>query len=138
MGIGWDVDFQLTDWLVPGGVWAHQGSYIAALQDIAQAVGGYVQPHNTDPVLRILHKYPTAPWDWGTVTPDFEIPSALAEVESTEFIDKPIGCPVRAGIGPRPTCWPRSMAWLPRASGDRPLGEATVAASTLVAPCERG
>lgn len=88
--IGWGVDWQLEDWLVPAGAWALQGSYIAAINDIAQAAGGYVQPHNTDPVLRILHKYPTAPWEWGTVTPDFEIPSALAEVESTEFIDKPI------------------------------------------------
>ena len=88
--IGWGVDWQLDDWLVPAGAWALQGSYIAAINDIAQAVGGYVQPHNTDAVLRILHKYPTAPWEWGAVTPEFEIPSALAEVESTEFIDKPI------------------------------------------------
>ena len=87
--IGWGVDWQLEDWLVPAGAWALQGSYIAAINDIAQAVGGYVQPHNTDPVLRILHKYPTAPWEWGAVTPDFEIPSALAEVESTEYLDKP-------------------------------------------------
>ena len=90
VGIGWGVDWQLEDWLVPAGAWALQGSYIAAINDIAQAAGGYVQPHNTDAVLRILHKYPTAPWEWGAVTPDFEIPSALAEVESTEFIDKPI------------------------------------------------
>jgi hypothetical protein len=90
VGIGWGVDWQLEDWLVPAGAWALQGSYIAAINDIAQAAGGYVQPHNTDAVLRILHKYPTAPWEWGTVTPDFEIPAALAEVESTEFIDKPI------------------------------------------------
>ncbi|WP_242700415.1 hypothetical protein [Comamonas denitrificans] len=90
VGIGWGVEWQLDDWLVPAGAWALQGSYIAAINDIAQAVGGYVQPHNTDPVLRILHKYPTAPWEWGAVTPDFEIPSALAEVESTEFIDKPL------------------------------------------------
>ena len=88
--IGWGVDWQLDDWLVPAGAWALQGSYIAAINDIAQAVGGYVQPHNTDAVLRILHKYPAAPWEWGNVTPDFEIPAALAEVESTEFIDKPI------------------------------------------------
>lgn len=86
---GWRVDWQLDDWLVPAGAWALQGSYIAAINDIAQSVGGYVQPHNTDPVLRILHKYPAAPWEWGDVTPDFEIPAALAEVESTEYLDKP-------------------------------------------------
>ncbi len=88
--IGWGIDWRLDDWLVPQGAWAMQGSYIAAINDIASAAGGYVQPHNTDAVLRILHKYPAAPWEWGDVTPDFEIPAALAEVESTEYLDKPV------------------------------------------------
>ena len=87
--IGWGIDWRLDDWLVPQGAWAMQGSYIAAINDIAQSVGGYVQPHATDAVLRILHRYPAAPWEWGDVTPDFEIPAALAEVESTEYLDKP-------------------------------------------------
>lgn len=90
MPIGWGIDWRLDDWLVPQGAWAMQGSYIAAINDIASAAGGYVQPHNTDAVLRILHKYPAAPWEWGDVTPDFEIPAALAEVESTEYLDKPV------------------------------------------------
>ena len=85
VGIGWDVDFQLTDWLVPGGVWAHQGSYIAALQDIAQAVGGYLQPHDTAQTLRVLPRYPAAPWDWAGETPDFELPSAVIAVEGIDW-----------------------------------------------------
>ena len=87
--IDWGIDWRLDDWLVPQGAWAMQGSYIAAINDIAQAAGGYVQPHNTDAVLRILHKYPAAPWEWADLTPDFDIPAALAEVESTEYLDKP-------------------------------------------------
>ena len=89
VSIGWGIDWQLEDWQVPAGAWALQGSYIDAINDIAAAAGGYVQPHNTDQVLRILPKYPTAPWNWGDVVPDFEIPSAVAEVEGTEFLDKP-------------------------------------------------
>jgi len=89
VSIGWDIDWQLEDWQVPAGAWALQSSYIDAINDIAAAAGGYVQPHNTDQVLRILPKYPTAPWHWGDVVPDFEIPSAVAEVEGTEFVDKP-------------------------------------------------
>lgn len=89
VSIGWDIDWQLEDWQVPAGAWALQGSYIDAINDIAAAAGGYAQPHNTDQVLRILPKYPTAPWNWGDVTPDFEIPGAAAEVEGTEFLDKP-------------------------------------------------
>lgn len=89
VSIGWDIDWQLQDWSVPAGAWALQGSYMDAINDIAAAAGGYVQPHNTDQVLRILPKYPVAPWNWGDVTPDFEIPGAAAEVEGTEFLDKP-------------------------------------------------
>ena len=89
VSIGWGVDWQLEDWQVPAGAWALQGSYIDAINDIAAAAGGYAQPHNTDQVLRILPKYPAAPWNWGDVTPDFEIPAAVAEVEGTEFVDRP-------------------------------------------------
>ena len=89
VSIGWGIDWQLEDWQVPAGAWALQGSYIDAINDIAAAAGGYVQPHNTEQELRILPKYPTAPWHWGDVTPDFEIPGAAAEVEGTEFMDKP-------------------------------------------------
>lgn len=89
VSIGWDIDWQLQDWQVPAGAWAMQGSYIDAINDIAEAAGGYVQPHNTDQVLRILPKYPVAPWSWGDVAPDFEIPAAVAEVEGAEFVDRP-------------------------------------------------
>lgn len=90
VSIGWGIDWRLDDWVVPAGAWAMQGSYMDAINDIAAAAGGYVQPHNTDQILRILPKYPTAPWTWGDVVPDFEIPAAAAEVEGTEYQDKPI------------------------------------------------
>ena len=86
--LGWAVDWGLTDWLVPAGAWSLRGSYIDAVNDIAAAAGGYVQPHPTDATLRILPRYPVAPWNWGSVAPDFEIPD-VAEVEGTEYIDKP-------------------------------------------------
>ena len=89
VGIGWSVDWGLQDWLVPAGAWAMQGSYIDAINDIAAAAGGYVQPHPSDSVLRILPRYPAAPWDWGSISPDFEIPADAAEVEGTEYIDQP-------------------------------------------------
>lgn len=85
----WGVDWQLTDWLVPAGVFTHQGTHISALNAIAQAAGGYLQPHRTLNTLRILPKYPSAPWQWGSVTPDFELPAAVTTRESIEWIDKP-------------------------------------------------
>lgn len=75
----------LEDWNVPGGTWNLQGSYIAAVQDIVRAAGGYVQPHRTAATLRALPRYPAAPWQWGGLTPDFELPSAIASVEGIEW-----------------------------------------------------
>jgi hypothetical protein len=89
VGIGWSVDWGLDDWQVPAGAWALQGSYIDAINDIASSVGGYVQPHATAAVLRVLPRYPAAPWAWGSITPDFEIPEDAAEVEGTQYVDRP-------------------------------------------------
>lgn len=87
--IGWDLDWQLTDWDVPAGVWAMQGTYIQALQQIAQAAGGYLQPHNTLRTVHVLPRYPTAPWAWGDVTPDFALPESVVSVEGTEWLERP-------------------------------------------------
>lgn len=89
VGIGWDVEWNLTDWLVPANTWALQGAYIAGVLDIANAAGGYVQPHDTAQTLRILPRYPAAPWDWASLTPDFELPAAVVAVEGTEWLQKP-------------------------------------------------
>jgi hypothetical protein len=86
---GWTVDFGLTDWLVPAGVWSHQGTTISALRTIAAAAGGYLQPHRTNTVVRVLPKYAVAPWDWGGVTPDFELPSAVTRREGIEWVSRP-------------------------------------------------
>lgn len=89
VGIGWDVAWGLEDWAVPGGTWNIQGTYIAAVQDIVRAAGGYVQPHRTAATLRVLPRYPATPWTWNTLTPDFELPSAIASVEGIEWRSLP-------------------------------------------------
>lgn len=88
VGIGWSIDWQLADWLVPGGIWSHQGSHISAINAIAAAVGGYVQPHPTAKTLRVLHRYPQAPWDWASVPPDIILPSAPVLVEGIRWASK--------------------------------------------------
>ncbi len=89
VGIGWTVDWGLTDWPVPAGVWTHQGTWASALNDIAGAAGGYVQPHDTAATLRVLPRWPKPWWEWASATPDIELPAGIAEVEETEWIDKP-------------------------------------------------
>ncbi len=86
---GWALDWQIVDWLVPAGAWSVQGTPIDAINDIAAAAGGYVQPHATDPVLRVLPRYPAASWAWGSLVPDYEIPGSAAEVVGIEHVDKP-------------------------------------------------
>ena len=89
VSMGWAIDFGLTDWTVPAGAWQHAGTYISALNAIAQAAGGYLQPHATAQTLRVLHRYPLAPWDWSALTPDIELPLAATSVEGVEWVKKP-------------------------------------------------
>ena len=87
--LGWTVDWQIDDWLVPGGAWSHQGSYMRALTTIAEAAGAYIQPHPNTKVLRVLPRYPVKPWEWGTATPDIELPSAVVTRESIRWEESP-------------------------------------------------
>lgn len=89
VNIGWGIDFGLIDWTVPGGTWAFQGSHIGAVLDIASAAGAIVQPHATDPTLRVLPRYPAAPWHWATLAPDFVLPAAAVAVEGIQPLTRP-------------------------------------------------
>lgn len=89
VSIGWDVDWRLTDWLVPAGAWAFQGTHVAALAAIAGAAGGYLQPHPTARSVRVLHRYPVPPWQWAAAPADVELPAAVTSRESIEWIDRP-------------------------------------------------
>lgn len=85
----WGVDFGLTDWTIPAGVWSLQGTRMDALQAIAAAAGGYLQPHDTDPTVIVRHRYPTAPWEWATMTPDYQLPAEVVQQEGTEWRSRP-------------------------------------------------
>jgi hypothetical protein len=87
--LGWNIDWGLTDWNVPAGVFVKQGTWIEALVAIASAVGGYLIPHPSDQSIRVRHRYPAAPWDWATVTPDFVLPVDAVARESLRWIEKP-------------------------------------------------
>lgn len=87
--LGWELDWQMADWLVPANTWYTQGRYMEALNEIANAAGGYVQPHPTDLTLKFLKRYPALPWDWATTPPDYELPSAVVTVEGLTWRSKP-------------------------------------------------
>ncbi|HRD86703.1 MAG TPA: hypothetical protein PK752_00380 [Accumulibacter sp.] len=89
VSLGWTVDWNLTDWIVPARVFAYQGTWIEALAAIAGAAGGDLLPHPTDQSLRVRHRYPVAPWEWHTVTPDFVLPVEAVARESVRWLEKP-------------------------------------------------
>lgn len=87
--LGWDVAWQIDDWNCPAGVWSVQGSYMAALADMAAAVGAMLQPHNTDKTVVFMPRYPAPYWAWGDLTPDIELPDAVVVTEGNEYEDRP-------------------------------------------------
>lgn len=86
--LDWTVDWGLTDWLVPPGVFSHQGSYISALNTLAAAAGGYLQPHASLQTIRVLPRYAAAPWAWDAVAPDFDLPSDVTTREGIEWVER--------------------------------------------------
>lgn len=88
-GLGWDVEWGLQDWLVPAGVFSHQGSYVSALQQIAKSAGGYLQPHPTRKLIRALPRYPAPPWQWDSIVPDYHVLADITAQETLQWLEKP-------------------------------------------------
>ena len=86
--VGWTANWGITSWLVPAGVWSHQGSPATAGVAIAAAAGAYLQPHASLQQVSVLPRYPSAPWAWGSVTPDLELPAAFTVRESIDWVEK--------------------------------------------------
>jgi hypothetical protein len=89
ISLGWSVDWGLTDWFVPAGAFAQQGTWIEALTAIAGAAGGYLLPHPAEQRIHVRHRYPVVPWAWNTVTPDFVLPVDAVARESLRWQEKP-------------------------------------------------
>ena len=87
--LGWDIGWHITDWLLPAGLWQHQGTPISAVLRIAEAAGAYVQTDAVLQTMHVRHRYPTAPWGWGALTPAISLPVGVALREGAEWLDKP-------------------------------------------------
>lgn len=88
--LGWTLDWQLDDWVVPAGAWSFSGTPAAALSRIAEAAGGYVAPARSAKSVAIRHRYPLAPWAWGAATPDIILPADPVTKEGIEVADKAV------------------------------------------------
>jgi hypothetical protein len=87
--LGWTIDWGLTDWNVPAGVFSLQGTWIEALTTIATAAGAYLLPHPAGQSLRVRRRYPVPPWEWESITPDFVLPVDAVSRESLRWLKKP-------------------------------------------------
>lgn len=77
-GTDWQLDWQLTDWLVP----ARRFSYtdktpIEVIQTLVETAGGRVLADPASAVLRALPRYPVPRWQWAGATPDVVLPRDL-------------------------------------------------------------
>src|SRR5690606_13024878 len=52
---------------------------------IAAAAGGYVQATPNTKTLRVLPRYPVAPWNWGGETPGLILPLAVVTETGTDW-----------------------------------------------------
>lgn len=73
-GLGFTVDWQGPDWLVPGGAWSYaQLAPLDALRAIAEAVGCVLQSDRTADIVRVVPAFRARPWQWSTTAPDVDI-----------------------------------------------------------------
>ncbi len=90
VSIGWDLDWQITDWTVPAGLWSHTGSPIAGVLDVATSVQAIIQADPTEQILHVLPYYPASPWEWNTLDPDVVLPLDIIPEEDLEPVIKPV------------------------------------------------
>jgi hypothetical protein len=89
VSLGWAIDYGLEPWVVPGGVFSHQGTWMDALVALAKAGGGYLLPHATERRFAVRPRYPLAPWHWDTVSPALILPEAAVARESVTWKERP-------------------------------------------------
>lgn len=87
--IGWAIDWNVDDWLVPANTWSMRGTYIEGLVNIANSIGAYLIPDPLLKEIRVLPRYPQKPWDWSLDTFDIQLPTAVVQRESIEWYESP-------------------------------------------------
>ncbi len=87
---GFSVDWRINDWLVPAGaVSFEESSPITVLNRIAEAAGGFVNAHPTLKQLAVRPRYPAAPWNWSSSTPDATLPLDVIKTLNLRWQEKP-------------------------------------------------
>lgn len=84
--VGWTLDWQAADWLVPAGFFSLDNQTpIEVVRYLAEAAGGFVLPHQRNRHLAIKPRYPTVPWQLDTAVADVAIPRAIITTLGSDF-----------------------------------------------------
>ncbi|WP_421317569.1 hypothetical protein [Aeromonas sp. 700377] len=84
--VGWTLDWQAADWLVPAGFFSLDNQTpIEVVRYLAEAAGGFVLPHQRNRHLVIKPRYPTVPWQLDTAVADVAIPRAIITTQGSDF-----------------------------------------------------
>ncbi|MFE8710063.1 hypothetical protein [Aeromonas allosaccharophila] len=84
--VGWTLDWQAADWLVPAGYFSLDNQTpIEVVRYLAEAAGGFVLPHQRNRHLVIKPRYPTVPWQLDTAEADVAIPRAIITTLGSDF-----------------------------------------------------
>ncbi|THJ46109.1 hypothetical protein [Aeromonas veronii] len=85
--VGWTLDWQAADWLVPAGFFSLDNQTpIEVVRYLAEAAGGFVLPHQRNRHLVIKPRYPTVPWQLDTAVADVAIPRAIITTLGSDFL----------------------------------------------------
>lgn len=78
---GFSLDWNLIEangWNVPANVYSYiDKTPINSLQHIANSVGGFVNTHPNQDVIKMLSHYPVASWDWETLQPKITLTESI-------------------------------------------------------------
>lgn len=76
--VSFELDWSVEDWLVPADAYSVDGlSPLAVLQDIAQAVGGFVESDPMQKRLAIKPRWPVSAWTLANAKADVRVPENM-------------------------------------------------------------
>ncbi len=90
LATGFDLDWQLPDWLVPAGAWSYESlTPMQVIARIVESVGGSLNAHPQLKRLVAQSRYPSLPWEWASQTLHRTLPIDVVKTLSARWSEKP-------------------------------------------------
>jgi hypothetical protein len=87
---GFDLDWQLPDWLVPAGAWSYESlSPVQVIARLVESVGGTLNAHPHLRRLMAKSRYPSLPWEWSNQVAHRTLPIDVVKTLSARWQEKP-------------------------------------------------